>query len=204
VSGKSLRALLDSILDSRRIDESASNFTPQRVDVRTTLMSALQLIDPMEGNLAHRDLHLAVPEDLAIWGDAVRLQQILTNLVSNALKYSPADTPIEITARVIAEGKQHAQQVEITVRDHGLGVPPEQAPLLFNRFVRLPRDIASTIVGNGVGLYLCRVLTEAMHGTIELKSTGIAGEGSTFVIHLPQVRPQRSIEHDRVLTVVSV
>jgi signal transduction histidine kinase len=75
--------------------------------------------------------------------------------------------------------------VEMTVRDYGLGVPPEQQGLLFNRFVRLPRDLASTVIGNGLGLYLCRTLAEAMGGSIRLESSGVPGEGSAFIVRLP-------------------
>lgn len=71
------------------------------------------------------------------------------------------------------------------MRDYGLGVPPDQISLLFQRFVRLPRDLASTVSGNGLGLYLCRLLTEAMHGKIWLESTGVEGEGTTVILQLP-------------------
>lgn len=75
--------------------------------------------------------------------------------------------------------------VEITVRDYGLGIPPDQIPLLFHRFVRLPRDLASRVMGNGLGLYLCRSFAEAMGGHIWAESTGIEGEGTTFHLLLP-------------------
>jgi signal transduction histidine kinase len=75
--------------------------------------------------------------------------------------------------------------VEFVVRDYGEGIPPDQIPLLFNRFVRLPRDLASSISGNGLGLYLCRLYTEAMGGRIWVKSSGVEGEGSIFYLLLP-------------------
>lgn len=75
--------------------------------------------------------------------------------------------------------------VEIAVRDHGAGVPPEQAVLLFQRFVRLERDIASRVTGTGLGLAICRAYVEAMGGRIWVESTGVAGEGATFLFTLP-------------------
>ncbi len=86
--------------------------------------------------------------------------------------------------------------VEIRVRDYGLGIPPDQIPLLFNRFVRLPRDLASSVVGSGLGLYLCRVMTESMGGTIRVESSGVEGEGSTFFVRLPlaPAQPRREPE----------
>ena len=73
--------------------------------------------------------------------------------------------------------------VEITVRDEGLGIPPEQMPLLFRRFVRLPRDLASNVRGTGLGLYLCRLVAVAHDGTIELADE--PGWAASFVARLP-------------------
>jgi K+-sensing histidine kinase KdpD len=87
--------------------------------------------------------------------------------------------------RWLPGARPERQIVEITVRDYGLGIPPDQIPLLFQRFVRLPRDLASTVSGNGLGLYLCRELTTAMGGTIWVESSGVEGEGSTFRMCLP-------------------
>ncbi|HEY7347554.1 MAG TPA: HAMP domain-containing sensor histidine kinase [Ktedonobacterales bacterium] len=194
-TGSSLVALLSSILEVRRIDGKTDSYTPTAVPVREALDTALTLIDPRETHRGGQDIQVAIPEGIAIWGEPVRFQQILTNLLSNALKYSPPGSPVQVAARVLAQTgpgsrRRHGNRrarflVEIRVRDFGLGIPPEQVPLLFNRFVRLPRDLASSVVGSGLGLYLCRVMTESMEGTIRVESSGVEGEGSTFVVRLP-------------------
>lgn len=82
--------------------------------------------------------------------------------------------------------------MQIAVRDWGLGVPTTEAGLLFQRFVRLDRDVAGTVRGTGLGLYLCRTLIEAMGGKIWVQSSGIAGEGSTFTFTLPLAASPRA------------
>jgi signal transduction histidine kinase len=192
-SCENLVYLVQSILDTRRIDQEASDFTPEAIHLQTVMQAALSLIDPREADPTSRLLAVSIPGDLLVWGESVRVQQILTNLVTNAIKYSPAGTPVAVRARSVTEkgyrlmgGKSSApSMVEITVRDQGLGIPPEQKALLFRRFVRLPRDIASTVHGTGLGLYLCRVFTEAMGGSISVESSGVPGEGSVFTVRLP-------------------
>ena len=71
------------------------------------------------------------------------------------------------------------------MRDYGQGIPPDQLSLLFNRFVRLPRDLASNVAGTGLGLYLCRVFAQGMGGTITAESSGVPGEGTAFTLRLP-------------------
>jgi signal transduction histidine kinase/peroxiredoxin len=202
-AGKALVTLLESILEVRRIDETAV-FDPQIVDIAEALDMAQALLDPRAGGLAGRDLHIDLPRGVAVWGEQVRVQQILTNLLSNAIKYSPPGSPLVVQARTIAASPTPArfdarravdarQLVELRVRDFGQGIPPDQASLLFHRFTRLPRDLGSKTPGNGLGLYLCRVFAEAMGGSIHVESTGLPGEGSVFVLRLPDARPDLDV-----------
>lgn len=189
--------LLESILDARRLDEGAAEFTPEAVNVRQTLEVAAALVATLDADpvgIGERTLRAKIEPELEIWGEPVRLQQILTNLLSNAVKYSPEGSIVDVSARAVdvseqaAFGRGHTddrEMVEIVVRDRGHGIPPEQVALLFERFVRLPRDLASNVTGNGLGLYLCRVLTEAMGGFIWVESTGVEGEGAAFHVVLP-------------------
>jgi signal transduction histidine kinase len=195
-AGEDLNLLVNSILETRRLDQSAANFTPECVPLYDVLERAIRLIDPRESKVVERNLHLHIPPDFVIWGERIRLQQILINLLSNAIKYSEPGTPVEIWAskvimHVVVSNRRRRKITEervmgeIVVRDHGLGVPAEDIPLLFQRFVRLPRDLASPVNGNGLGLYLCRVFAEAMGGSIWVESSGIPGEGSEFHLQLP-------------------
>ncbi len=191
-AGKQLISLVNSILDTRRIDQEARDLVPEVVHLATAAQTALTLIDPGEADPNTRTIALRIPDALVVWGDPVRVQQILTNLMSNAIKYSPAGTPVRVSAALTPEqtgrlvgGRSGHRMVEITVQDQGLGIPPAQKNLLFRRFVRLPRDIASTTRGTGLGLYLCRVFVEAMQGSIWVESSGIPGEGATFHVRLP-------------------
>ncbi len=199
-TGKILIELLENILDVRRIDEKTV-IEPQVVHVAPVLEQAQLLLHPKEARQADREMYLDVAPDLAVWGEPIRIQQIVTNLLSNAIKYSPAGSSVIIQVRRVAKvpATQVLRQrlllaqpavgghwVEIRVRDFGLGIPPEQQSLLFHRFVRLPRDLGSKIPGNGLGLYLCRVFAEAMGGTIHIESEGIPNKGSTFVLRLPE------------------
>ena len=200
-AGDKVVALLSSILDARQIEVSgAESLAPEVVDVRSAVESAAALIDPYgitrDGRVLERDLRVDVPEELSAWAEPLRVLQILTNLLANALKYSPEGSPVVVGAQVLdalpaipahvsvsADGPR-PPLVEITVRDRGFGIPPDQMPLLFHRFVRLPRDLASATPGNGLGLHLSRTLAEQMGGTVWAESSGIPGEGTTLHVWL--------------------
>lgn len=198
-----LTLLLTSILDTQRLEMRGEQLVPAAVEVRVLVEAAARLVDPREGMtheeaLTERELRVHIPAGLAVWADEVRVRQVLTNLLSNAIKYSEPGAPVDVMARTVTLSEQLSlnpwpfsghtpgtAMVEIAVRDYGLGIPPEQAPLLFERFVRLPRDLASTVIGNGLGLHLCKTLVEAMGGRIWIESSGEPGEGATFRFTLP-------------------
>jgi signal transduction histidine kinase len=204
-AGDDLVTLVTSILETQQLEQTAEAFIPASVRLREVIEAAIRLAAIQLGtnkNIEHaeRDLYVKIPEDIIVWAEPVRLQQIFTNLLSNAVKYSQPGTSIEITAWTVPVKRDASQGIreglnaqvpiaEVTVRDYGLGIPPQQIPLLFERFVRLPRDLASNVVGNGLGLYLCRTFADAMGGKIWVESTGVQGEGSTFHLQLPLPPP---------------
>ncbi len=202
-ASRDLKSMLSNVLDVGMTEAEVKKHLQMEVlSVRTVVQQALDTFDPREigepwlerTKLKSRPISLAIPPDLVMHADGGRTRQVLVNLLSNALKYSEAPAPIAISAQLLEATGKHVPGkpllpaglwVQITVRDWGLGVPPDEHPLLFMRFVRLSRDAASSVRGTGVGLYLCRILTQAMGGQIWVESTGVPGKGSVFSFVLP-------------------
>jgi signal transduction histidine kinase len=184
-----LQQLLHNVLDAGALASGAPNVEPTPVALGALVRETLETFDPVEvgepGLTEHaaqaRSVTLTVPADLVVSADPARLRQILINLVANAIKYSDPGTPLAIRASL------QDLVVQVSVQDEGLGVPPAEAHQLFQRFVRLQRDIAGPVRGTGVGLYVTRSLVEALGGRIWVESTGVPGEGSTFHFTLPAV-----------------
>lgn len=192
--------LLGNVMDTSRVDQDKVSLNPGSVQVLKTVQMILEILEPTitrEG----RKIELHIADDLYVWVDDLRLRQILLNIVGNALKYTPPSTNIllsaedinhaDVSKRILAA---HCQDIEpraeqfvlITVRDWGAGISLKDQAYLFTRFMRLEKAINSVQRGAGLGLYLCRQLTEAMGGQVWVESQGIPGEGSSFLIALPR------------------
>ena len=119
-----------------------------------------------------------------VMGDSARLQQIIANLVENAIKYSLPGGTIKVSLRSYSsyEGKA---TIEVCVEDDGIGIPKDAQPRLFERFYRAPNIERSNTKGIGLGLYIVAQLLKLQEGSIYVESTGIPGEGSRFIFILP-------------------
>ena len=126
------------------------------------------------------------PDLPPVWCDRWQLSQVLVNLLSNAIKYSPHGAPIEIGARVHPVG-----WVTVWVRDHGLGIPADDQPHIFERFYRVQHRDRHTIKGTGLGLPLCKLLVENQGGHLYFES--VHGNGSCFSFTVPSVGEQGDI-----------
>jgi len=138
------------------------------------------------------DLRSDRPE-LRIGGDPGRLRQVFENLIGNAIKYSPGGEPIEVFLQAKGGG------VEVSVRDHGIGIPEADKSKLFGRFARAQNARALGISGTGFGLYLTKTIVEMHGGTIGVES--IEGEGSTFRAFLPAAVAAARPRHRRFILV---
>lgn len=168
-----LSHLIDDLQQLWRAEARQLPLSMERVDVRAVLASALERFE----SRAHEhgsELRLELPGgELAVHADPDRLAQVLDNLVSNAIRYSPTGAPVTLGADV------DRGEVVIGVRDHGPGLSAEQRERVFERFYRADPSRARALGGSGIGLSIARALSEAMGGRIWAESEG-PGRGSTF------------------------
>ncbi len=180
-SGESLLALIGDILDFAKIESGTLALADDKVDLRKSIEGVLELASPR----AHdKDLELVavidsgVPE--AIHTDSVRLRQVLTNLVGNAVKFTEKGG-VHIHVRLVDGDEPHC--VRFDVRDTGVGVPAEKRSEIFDEFVQADSAHARRFGGTGLGLAISRRLVEAMGGEIGIEA--VTGGGSQFWFTLP-------------------
>ena len=141
-------------------------------------MAAVEVVSPQaqkKGVALHVDLS---DPDSHVMADDSRLQQIVWNLLTNAIKFTPAGGSIEVKAR--ADGDQY----EIAVTDSGSGISPEFLPQIFERFSQQESGTGKSFAGLGIGLTIVKHLVDIHHGTISVASEGV-GKGATFRVRLP-------------------
>jgi signal transduction histidine kinase len=186
---KALRAcdelvlLQANIMDASRIKFDTAALVCSSISLKETCCSVIELFEPLILQ-QERQVETDIAVKIRVWADETRLKQVLRNLFANALRYSPDKTPIRITAEV----EQERAMVRISVIDHGPGIPPDKQEAIFDKFVRLERDMHGIIRGSGLGLYITRQLVEAMQGTITVESSGVKGKGSIFSFTLPMLK----------------
>jgi signal transduction histidine kinase len=177
-----LLALIDDLLDLTRIEAG-------KIDLRCRALPLARLIPEVAGSFRPlieaktQHLVLDLPEALpAVWADADRVIQILTNLISNASKYTPAEGQITVA------GRPGDGFVWIDVRDTGIGLTADAQAQLFTRFFRAHHPDGERVGGTGLGLVIARTLVELHGGQITVSSA--PGRGSTFSFSLPTARAE--------------
>jgi PAS domain S-box-containing protein len=173
--------LLASQLDSGKLQANIETCDPREI--------AQLEVDAARTHLpANVELKLEAPPELpAVSADPGQLRQVLSNLIDNAIKYSPKGGVVEVALR----SEDH--NVRFSVRDEGLGIPPAEQRRIFEKFYRLDPDMSRGIGGTGLGLYICRELVRRVDGRIWVESDG--GSGSTFHVDIPQ--EQTLVAHGR-------
>ena len=190
---ETLLLLINTILDAVG---TGSLMTPRQAQELVIADLVHEVLEEFEQRQEH-PVHLEIAEGLVVQADRQSLCQVLRNLLSNAFKYTPPRTTVQVVATrcdPVTQGPDGTSEVCICVQDAGPGIPPEDIPLLFGKFVRLKRDLASSIRGTGLGLYISKQLVEAMGGSIWVESAGAAGQGSRFYFTLPALAFDRQDE----------
>jgi PAS domain S-box-containing protein len=170
--------LVDDLLELSRISRGVLSLRREPVDVAVVIRSAIETCDPLIQAAGHELSFEAPAQPLLVEGDAVRLAQIVANLLNNAAKYTEQPGSIAVRSR------REDGHVVVSVRDTGIGIEPEALPRMFEMFSRGLRDGGQAQGGLGIGLALSRRLAEMHGGTLEGRSEG-AGRGSEFVLRLP-------------------
>jgi PAS domain S-box-containing protein len=181
-----LSALASDVIDVSRLQSGRLVLRIEELDLVALVH---QVAERMQiTTQAHQLLLTAEPASIWLQADRNRLEQVLLNLIGNAIKYSPQGGPIDITVRQTEEG----ESAEVRIHDCGIGIPREQQARLFARFSRAGNAAAHGITGTGLGLFLCRELIERHGGRIWLESE--EGQGSTFAFLLPLIPPDEAME----------
>ncbi len=173
-----LALMMENIMDASRVHIDAEKVHVQEVVLNESVAHVVEILGALI-SAEKRAVKVNIPAGMVVLADNLRLRQVILNIFNNALKYSPAGASIEVSAQ------EQGALVVVAIRDYGSGVPKEAQAHLFERFVRLERDMNSPVRGAGLGLYICKRLVEAMGGKIWVESAGNAGEGSSFLFELP-------------------
>lgn len=173
-----LMSLISDLLDMSALDAGRMHIAPDWIDLGDAIQSATESQRNHAATKQHT-LHVEVPAGITVWADRTRIEQVVSNLVSNAIKYTPPGGTVAVAVRDAGE------VVEITVSDDGIGIAPQEQDQLFEKFYRTSAGQRTT-GGAGLGLAITRALVELHGGTVRVESDGQTG--STFIVTLPRSR----------------
>ncbi|HYS02150.1 MAG TPA: PAS domain-containing sensor histidine kinase [Candidatus Eisenbacteria bacterium] len=177
-----MERLIADLLDVSRIDAGRMSIELSSVEVGPVIDHVCEEVGPL---LQQRPLRRQVPAALPpVFGQSQKLHQILVNLLTNAIKYSPDGSPVELSVTADRE------QVHFGVRDEGVGIRSEDLPRVFHKFYRAEDPVVRRIPGTGLGLYIVRSLVEMLGGHVDVRSQ--YGKGSVFTISLPRAQADRA------------
>ncbi len=174
--------LVNDLLDIERIDNGKLQLDVRSVDLREIVTTSLESRRPDAERRKQSLTMQLTPDPVVVDADAVRLGQVVSNLVDNAVKYTPDAGHINVA--LTADGREAV----IVVQDDGAGIPAERVDSIFEPFVQLSQSRNAARGGMGLGLSLVRRLTELHGGTVDVTSSG-QDHGSRFTVHLPLQQP---------------
>ncbi len=179
-AAEQLNNLINDYLDFAKIDAGFLRIEPAKAEMTDLLESAARLATVQAESRRQRLTLHSPPAPLYAWVDAQRLKQVLENLISNAIKYTPEGGAIDVS--LAGDG----DWITVDVQDNGLGISAAQMSELFAKYHRGTSRSVRAIRGTGLGLYVVKEIVEAHGGTITAQSEGVPGKGSVFTLRIPQ------------------
>ena len=187
--------LIDDLLDVSRIISGRMRLDVRTIDLAPVIEAAIEAVRPAAEARQIRLVRLLDPQAGPVAGDSDRLQQVVWNLLANAVRFTPRDGRVEVRLERVSS------HVEIVVADNGMGIRQELLPQVFDRFLQADSSTTRRHGGLGLGLAIVRHLAELHGGTVEASSPG-EGQGATFVVRLPlsiaHLQPSQERVHPRV------
>ena len=168
-----LTELVEQLLDVSRLQSGRTVLRSRPVDLRSVVAEA---ITPYAQIHPSRTFKIEAPDPVLIHADPLRLEQVIVNLIANAVKFSPPDRPVEVMV-----GWDSDSIALVAVRDHGIGIPIEQREQIFERFYQARRQDFQ--YGIGLGLFICKQIVDLHGGAISVEAPDDGG--TRFVVHLP-------------------
>lgn len=178
-NGYRLLKLVDNIIDSSKMSYGSIEFEPKNYDIVSFVEDICQSVSDFAKQNSMNIIFDTDIEEKVIGFDLYKMERIILNLLSNALKFNKNDGTIEVVI------KDKDGMVEISVKDEGIGISKNDLDLVFDRFKQIKNKESDTKVGSGIGLSLVKSLVEIHKGDISVKST--LGEGTEFVINIPDI-----------------
>ena len=182
-----MNSMVEQMIEAARLEDESLIVKPQEADLRNVVRAAVDGMRPLIDEKTH-ELKLNLPSrPVLVKVDVERIQTIVSNLIDNAVKYSPGGGTVTCTLTV------RGGLVRVAVKDGGVGIAPADMPVLFTRFGRISNPKTNHLPGTGLGLYLGRQLARLHGGDITVDSA--PGLGSTFTLHLPAGERARNQSH---------
>ena len=179
-----LAGLVEDLLDVSRVIGGKVELRKEMLEISAVVGKAIEMASPLLEQRGHQ-VNVRVPQEgLVVEGDSIRLPQVVTNLLTNAAKYTP------VGGRISVNAERRADEIVISVQDNGIGIQPESLATLFEPFVQVGRSLDRSLGGLGLGLALVRSFTLLHGGSVAAYSDG-AGMGSRFVVRLPAASTKR-------------
>ena len=194
-SARQMLRIVDDILDYSKLEANKLQLETTSFNLREVCDSIIMLMDkPAESKGLRLNLQLDSNVRLPVRGDPVRLRQVLTNLVSNALKFTERGS---VTLHISRRGETRTQhELRIEVRDTGIGISPQGVQQLFRPFSQADASTTRLYGGTGLGLVICKRIVDLMGGTIGVESE--PGRGSTFWVDLPLLKAPGDMHSQRL------